>query len=333
MKIEDFTNEVRKYDSRLADAVSKKDGLGVREVVGKIRGLISTTYISNQVAIRNYLKSHIDDSLLTGAMHTAYFMEKGMPITHNRIVGNYRVRDDVSSKLKYFGLGMVSDSKERLERINYDVPHQYNFAMINGKDIQARKDLIKETQGLITKLYNSGEGEKIRNQIKLIDNLFKNPNISFSPYEMKETLLNLSDPLSVGVFSTIYLNSMPNHNWKAITELEFGGLGFEFLVKNGFGKGLIFRKNQMHFSKTNFYNAIKNENSFKGAEFVGNSPKKSPQLYQGIDFESPFLKILSRFEKNNLSRGKKPSLDDYDNRRDWDCQYELKYGKFYTDDD
>lgn len=334
--INEYKVQAMKYDSRLVEAVKQNNGEKVRKIVREIKDLTSSMYTSNSSELRKFLKEHTDNSLLTGAMHTAYFMEKGMPIMSDKKTKPYFSRKSLSEEVKYFGLGLVSLFKERGEKINYDFLDQYKFAVVNGKDIQLRKNFIETNKNIITKLYNSGEGEKLRNQIKIINEANKNPKISFSTKEVAKTLLTLSDPLLTGAFSTMYLKSSNTPVWSGITHLEFGGLGIEHIVKSGFGKGLTFDENQMHFSKTNFHNAIKNENSFKGAEFVGEESKKRlMKKDENVDVDSPFLfdNSISRFEFDNTVGGKKPSLDEIEGKRDFDGEYELKYGTFFPDED
>ena len=289
----------------------------VRKYIQKIANAFKEEYEANKGKnIHSLLDDNINESLFSGAIHTAHAM------TCKKQERNI---EDVA----YWGLGFQSDDANRLARVNYNEPNNFLNAIIAGEEVDRRREWLKENNGLIIINYNEDDTNAIRAQFEDVLKNINNMNIN------KDELKNMIER-APALLQGLLGSAAWYHGKITPSEKEYTGLGLVHDHHHNTGAQHEFSKNQMQHSLTTFVDAIYNDNAGLSsnfrlrngliipfnqkdeAEYLIQQDRRAKRMegQEPVDHDSPF-----NFEnKDNIGirvlGGKKPSLDEYDNIRD-----------------
>lgn len=150
--------DIMKQEEKLATAFKESNTEVIQAIVSDISGVIKSVYegtSTDKKELRTFVDLQSSNKLISGAILSAYYS----------VVGKQRNKDNS----KYFGLGLVSDNKEQLQKIDY-FSNQYNHAIINGKNINERKTWLKKN---LKKLKSYEKKENTEQIISTLNTMFK----------------------------------------------------------------------------------------------------------------------------------------------------------------
>ena len=288
----------------------------VRKYIQKIANAFKEEYEANKGKnIHSLLDDNINESLFSGAIHTAHAM------TCKKQERNI---EDVA----YWGLGFQSDDVHRLARVNYNEPNTFLNAKIAGCDVDERRAWLNKNNDLIIINYSGDDTDAIRAQFQ--DMLKNINNMNINREELKN-MMNRAPALLQGILGS----AVWYHGKITPSESEYAGLGLVHNHHHNTGAQHEFSKNQMQHSHTTFVDATYNDNAglFSNfrlrngllipfnqkdeAEYLIKQERQAKRMegLERVDYSSPYNPENAGIGIRELG-GAKPSLDFYDNRRD-----------------